>query len=69
MPCRACGSENLQNVHGEVTATFPSLEKVKSTPIYVCQELTVCLDCGVAELHVPSKELELFKKGKAALRS
>lgn len=67
--CRACGSENLQKLHGELTATFPSIQGIKVAPIYFSQELVVCLDCGLAEVQVPAKELELFKKGKGALHS
>lgn len=66
MPCKVCNSENLQKLDGELTASFPSLKALKVPPIYVCQGFVVCLDCGFAELVIPSTELQSLKKAKAA---
>ena len=67
MQCRSCKSENLQKFDGELTASLPDLKSVKVPPIYACLGVVICLDCGVAELTVPTKELDSFKKAKAAL--
>jgi len=69
MPCKACKSENLQKFDGELTASLPNLKGVSVPPVYVCQSVLVCLDCGFAELVVPTSELQSFKRGKAALDS
>ena len=50
MACKACNSENLQRLDGELTASLPTLKALKVPPIYVCQSVVVCLDCGFAEL-------------------
>jgi hypothetical protein len=61
-----CSSVNLQRMTGELSASFPDLERVNLPPIYVCKEVMVCLDCGFTELVIPAPELEGFKKGAAA---
>jgi hypothetical protein len=66
MLCKACKSENLQKLDGELTASFPDLERANVPPVYVCQEVLACLDCGFAELYIPPQQLNLLKmKGSA----
>jgi hypothetical protein len=65
MACKACGSESLIQLEGEVTASFPHAEDVKTAPIYFSQPLWVCLDCGFAEIRIPPAQLEALKKKKA----
>jgi hypothetical protein len=69
MPCRACKSENLQKFDGELTASLPDPKGVGVPPVYTCQSVLICLDCGFAELVVPTSELHSLKRGKAALDS
>jgi hypothetical protein len=66
MVCKTCGSENLQKLAGELTASFLDVKRANLPPLYVCQDVLVCLDCGSAEILIPAPELELLKKGKAA---
>jgi hypothetical protein len=66
MACKICASANLQRLKGELSASFPDLQRATLPPIYVCQEVRVCLDCGFAELVIPAPELERLKKGTAA---
>lgn len=66
MACKACNSENLQKLDGELTASLPNLKALKVPPVYICQSLVVCLDCGFAELVIPTTELQSLKKAKAA---
>jgi hypothetical protein len=68
MPCKACKSENLQKLEGELSATFPNVNALNIPPIYVCQKVLACLDCGFAELVIPTSELQLLKKGADSLR-
>ena len=69
MPCKACKSENLQKFEGELTASLPDPKAVSIPPVYVCQSVLICLDCGFAELIVPTSELHALKRGKAVLDS
>jgi len=69
MECKACRSENLQKFAGELTASSLSMHNLDSSPVYVCQQVVVCVDCGFAELVVPRQELELLKKMTASIRS
>jgi hypothetical protein len=64
MSCRVCSSDNLQTLDGELTASFPSVKDVKVSPIYVCQEVHVCMDCGSAELRIPTAALEVLRNAK-----
>ena len=66
MACKVCNSENLLKLDGELTASLPSLKALKVPPVYVCQRVVICLDCGFAELVIPTTELQSFKKAKAA---
>jgi len=66
MGCKACNSENLQRLEGELTASLPSLSGLNVPPIYVCQRVLVCLDCGFTELVIPATELLSIKSAKAA---
>lgn len=69
MACKACKSENLQRFDAELTASFSNTRGVKVPPLYVCQPVLVCLDCGFTELKISESELASFKKAKAALGS
>ncbi len=66
MACRACKSENLQRVDGELTVSLPSLKALEVPPLYVCQVVLVCMDCGFTELVIPAAELVSLKRVKAA---
>ena len=66
MACKACKSENLQKLDGELTASPPNLKDVKAPPLYLCATVLACLDCGFAEFHIPTSELQSLKSGKAS---
>jgi hypothetical protein len=66
MACKACASANLQRLTGELSASFPDVDRVNLAPVYVCQDVVVCLDCGFTELFIPTLELEKLKKGNTA---
>jgi len=63
MACEACSSENQQNFSGELTVPFPGVKRYNLSPVYVCQRVLVCLDCGYTELVVPAPQLEKLRKG------
>ncbi len=63
MACLACSSENQQNFSGELIVAFPGLPRVNLRPVYACQKMLVCLDCGYTELVVPDPQLEKLRKG------
>ena len=69
MGCKVCKSENTQKFEGELTASLPDLKGLKVPPTYICQSVLVCLDCGFAELVVPTGELRALKEAKAASTS
>lgn len=69
MPCKACKSDNLQRLDGELTVSSADLKGLKVAPVYVCRDVLICLDCGFAELVIPADELHLLKKGKSAIDS
>ena len=63
MVCKACSSENQQNFSGEMSVAFSGIETLNLSPVYVCQKILVCLDCGYAELVFPATELEQLREG------
>jgi len=66
MTCRVCGSENQLILRGELTASSSSLSAAKLVPIYVCQDIQVCEDCGSVELKVPVSKLRALKRAAAS---
>jgi hypothetical protein len=60
--CKNCKSENLRRFNGELTASSLRIEHVNTEPIYVCQTVLVCVECGLTELIIPPRELERFRK-------
>jgi len=64
MPCKVCASDDLQYLSGELTASFQDMKKLKTNPLYLCQEILVCLSCGFAELRIPANELQRLRKEK-----
>lgn len=64
MACRGCGSENLQRLAGELTLSLPDLNDAKVSPVYLCQEFWVCLDCGLADFRIPANKLALLQRKK-----
>jgi hypothetical protein len=65
MACKVCNSENVQKLDGELTVSLPSPRDLKVPPVYVCQSVLVCLDCGFTELFIPTTKLLPLKKAKA----
>jgi hypothetical protein len=65
LACKMCASLNVQELTGELSASFPDIKRANLPPIYVCKEIVVCLDCGFTEIVIPASELERLKKGKA----
>jgi hypothetical protein len=63
MPCKKCASAHQQEFQGELTVAFPGKERLDVPPVYICQKLLVCLDCGYTELVVPATELEKLSNG------
>jgi len=64
--CKRCGSICQQEFCGELSASFPDIKDVSLRPVYVCQRVLTCLDCGFAELTIPEPELERLRKGSVA---
>ena len=64
MPCRNCGSENVQKLSAELTASLPYPKDAKVSPVYICQEALICMACGFLEMRVPKEKLELLRKKK-----
>jgi len=63
MACKSCGSEKQRYFSGELSVAFLAIEKLKQAPVYVVQKILVCLDCGYAEINVPTAQLEQLRKG------
>ena len=62
MPCKKCASSNERSFKSEMTLAFRELENVNRAPLYVSQDISVCLDCGHIELTLPPAKLEQLNK-------
>jgi hypothetical protein len=63
MPCTKCASTNQRSFNSEIAVAFRGIENVSRAPVYVCQEISVCVDCGHVELDLPPAKLEQLKQG------
>ena len=45
-----------------MTIAFREHENVNRAPVYICQDIAVCLDCGHLELSLPPAKLEQLKQ-------
>jgi hypothetical protein len=56
-------SQRLQSFSGELSVAFPGIERLNLSPVYLCQKILVCLDCGYTELVISGAGLEKLRKG------
>jgi hypothetical protein len=68
MACKQCGAKNQQMFMAEVSCSFPGIEDSGKSPVYLCQSIFICLDCGHTELAIPAAELALLKEGLSGRR-
>jgi hypothetical protein len=69
MHCKNCMSESVQRFDGELTLSLANLNGLNIPPVYVCECVIVCLQCGFTELVIPRPTLGKLNQGKAALTS
>jgi hypothetical protein len=62
MSCKRCASRNQPGFKSEMTIAFREHENVNRAPVYICQDILVCLDCGYVELSLPPAKLEQLKQ-------
>jgi hypothetical protein len=62
MSCKKCASGNERSFKSEMTLAFRELENVDRAPLYVSQDISVCLDCGHIELALSPAKLEQLKQ-------
>jgi hypothetical protein len=54
-----------QDFAGGLSVVFPGIERLNLSPVYIRQNIFVCLDCGFAELVIPGPELDQLRNGIA----
>ena len=69
MTWKQCGSVAQQEFNGELSVSYRGIENLSEPPVYICNPLLVCLDCGFTEQMIPLPKLENLRKGKVASRS
>jgi hypothetical protein len=57
MTCK-CASKIERCFKSEMVLNLHELEDLSRGPVYVCQDMLVCLKCGHAQLTIPQAELE-----------
>jgi hypothetical protein len=65
--CKSCQKDNHGSFGGEVAIHYPGLEGLDKPIVWVFPKILVCLECGVAEFHIPDEELRKLAKGDAAV--
>jgi hypothetical protein len=64
--CRKCGGARQKVFNGELTLSNTDIESVALAPVYVCNQLLVCLECGFAELTISEGDLDNLRAGPAS---
>jgi hypothetical protein len=64
MQCPSCSSKNQKPFSGEVAIHFPEPDGVKKPIVWVFPQLTVCMDCGVAQFKIRERELQVLVTGE-----
>jgi hypothetical protein len=62
MPCSKCKSGSKRTFKSEMTIAFREVENVNRAPLYLSQDISVCMDCGHIELALPAEKLAQLKK-------
>jgi hypothetical protein len=65
MACKNCRSNNQAMFIAELTLTHHGIENARQSPVYICQDTLICVDCGNIEFQVPANELEKLRLGMA----
>jgi len=60
--CEKCSSGNLRSFKGELAVAFRGVENVHQAPVYVIQDLWVCLECGYTAINFPPAKLEQLRQ-------
>ena len=63
MRCEKCASNSQRTFLAELTTCFKEIQNLRREPVYITQDISVCLDCGRTELTFPPAELERLKQG------
>jgi hypothetical protein len=58
--CNSCSSKDLREFKGEFAIHFAGIEGLSKAIVWVFPEVSVCLTCGVAQFHVPDRELSVL---------
>jgi hypothetical protein len=61
--CNSCSSNDLREFKGEFAIHFAGIEGLSKAIVWVFPEVSVCLTCGMAQFHVPDRELSVLGTG------
>ncbi len=61
MPCKACQTDTIRIHSGEIALHVRGLEGLDMPVVWVFPNVTICLSCGMAEFHIPERELQLLQ--------
>lgn len=61
--CKRCTSEKQEVFSSEVAIHFRGLEGLGKPIVWAFPKIRVCLECGVAEFTVPTRELQVLATG------
>jgi len=62
MRCEKCASNSQRTFLAELTTCFKEIQNLRREPVYITQDISVCLDCGHTEFTFPAAELERLKQ-------
>lgn len=61
--CSSCQSDTRGTFTGEMAIHFPGLKGLNKPIVWAFPQISVCLDCGLAQFAIPEKELEVLRTG------
>jgi len=60
-PCKSCGTPKRFTFTSEIAIRFAGVEGLTEPIVFAFPEMTICLDCGLAEFVIPERELEVLR--------
>jgi len=61
--CRRCSSDNKRTFSTEMNIHFPGREGFEKPTVLVFSQVSICLNCGLADFKVPDRELRALADG------
>ena len=61
--CKSCRVAKLCTFSSEIAIHFAGVEGLTKPTVFAFPEMTICLNCGLADFVIPERELGILRTG------